>query len=185
MAPGVAEPAPTPVSAGRIAGLNVLCIDNERAVLDGMCVCLSGWGCKGHNGSKRRRSHRPAATRSTPSRISSWLTITSMVAPASRPSPPFAPAERSHTPVIIISADHTPEVQREIRRRGYAFLRKPLKAAALRAPDAPAHGPARHCRRVIERAIACTDAWRLWPTTVAIRCASDRLNWARASRCCR
>jgi CheY-like chemotaxis protein len=36
-------------------------------------------------------------------------------------------------PVIIITADHSAEVQREVRLRGYALLRKPLKAAALRA----------------------------------------------------
>jgi hypothetical protein len=35
--------------------------------------------------------------------------------------------------VIIITADHSAEVQREVRKRGYALLRKPLKAAALRA----------------------------------------------------
>jgi hypothetical protein len=35
--------------------------------------------------------------------------------------------------VILITADHSAEVQRAIRARGYALLRKPLKAAALRA----------------------------------------------------
>jgi two-component system, sensor histidine kinase len=36
-------------------------------------------------------------------------------------------------PAVIISADHSVEVQRDIRRRGFMHLRKPLKAAALRA----------------------------------------------------
>ena len=36
-------------------------------------------------------------------------------------------------PVIIITADHSAEVQREVRLHGYHLLRKPLKAAALRA----------------------------------------------------
>ena len=35
--------------------------------------------------------------------------------------------------MIVITADHSAEVQREVRARGYALLRKPLKAAALRA----------------------------------------------------
>jgi len=35
--------------------------------------------------------------------------------------------------VILITADHSAQVQRAIRARGYALLRKPLKAAALRA----------------------------------------------------
>jgi len=36
-------------------------------------------------------------------------------------------------PALIITADHTPEVQKEIRGHGLGLLRKPLKAAALRA----------------------------------------------------
>jgi len=42
-------------------------------------------------------------------------------------------AAASQPPVIIITADHSAEVQRDIRLRGYGLLRKPLKAAALRA----------------------------------------------------
>ena len=42
-------------------------------------------------------------------------------------------AARSQAPVIVITADHSAEVQREVRLRGFALLRKPLKAAALRA----------------------------------------------------
>ena len=132
VAPGVAEPTPTPVSAGRIAGLNVLCIDNERAVLDGMRVMLSGWGCKvitAQNAAEAIDRLQPGHTK--PDIILADYHLdsgTGLEAVAA-----VRTAERSHTPVIIISADHTPEVQREIRRRGYAFLRKPLKAAALRA----------------------------------------------------
>ena len=42
-----AEPAARSLapSAGRIAGLTVLCIDNEPAVLRGMQALLEGWGC--------------------------------------------------------------------------------------------------------------------------------------------
>ncbi len=40
---------------------------------------------------------------------------------------------RRMRPSIVITADHSAEVQREVRARGYALLRKPLKAAALRA----------------------------------------------------
>jgi len=131
-APGVVEPAPVPVSAGRIRGLNVLCIDNERAVLDGMRVMLSGWGCKvitAQNAAEAIDRLQPGHTKPdiilADYHLDSGTGLDAVAA--------VRTAERSHTPVIIISADHTPEVQREIRRRGYAFLRKPLKAAALRA----------------------------------------------------
>jgi CheY-like chemotaxis protein len=42
-------------------------------------------------------------------------------------------AARSKAPVIVITADHSAELQRQVRVRGFALLRKPLKAAALRA----------------------------------------------------
>ena len=42
-------------------------------------------------------------------------------------------AAGSDLPVIVITADHSAEVQREVRLRGYGLLRKPVKAAALRA----------------------------------------------------
>ena len=32
--------------AGRLAGTVVLCIDNDRAILDGMETLLGGWGCR-------------------------------------------------------------------------------------------------------------------------------------------
>jgi Na+/proline symporter/signal transduction histidine kinase/ActR/RegA family two-component response regulator len=131
-AAGVLEPSAPPLSAGRIAGLSVLCIDNERAVLDGMRLMLSGWGCKvitAQNAAEAIDRLQPGHGK--PDIILADYHLdsgTGLEAVAA-----VRTAERSQTPVIIISADHTPEVQREIRRRGHAFLRKPLKAAALRA----------------------------------------------------
>ena len=40
---------------------------------------------------------------------------------------------RAHAPAIVITADSSAEVQRDARRAGCALLRKPVKAAALRA----------------------------------------------------
>jgi len=130
-APGVLE-RPGSIPAGRIPGLSVLCIDNERAVLDGMRVMLSGWGCKvitAENAAEALDRLQPGHTKPdiilADYHLDSGTGLDAVAA--------VRTAARAHTPVIIISADHTPEVQREIRRRGHAFLRKPLKAAALRA----------------------------------------------------
>ena len=55
--PKAARPCPSP---GRIAGLTVLCIDNEPAVLDGMRALLEGWGCtRAH---WRRAEPRPSSS---------------------------------------------------------------------------------------------------------------------------
>jgi Na+/proline symporter/signal transduction histidine kinase/ActR/RegA family two-component response regulator len=48
-AAAIAEPAPhaaVKAPAGSLAGTVVLCIDNERAILDGMQTLLGGWGCR-------------------------------------------------------------------------------------------------------------------------------------------
>ena len=38
---------------------------------------------------------------------------------------------KTQPPVVVITADHSAEVQRAVRAQGYALLRKPLKAAVL------------------------------------------------------
>ncbi len=38
--------APVRLNVGRLDGTVVLCIDNERAILDGMETLLGGWGCR-------------------------------------------------------------------------------------------------------------------------------------------
>ncbi len=45
----------------------------------------------------------------------------------------IAAAVGRELPAVIITADHSLEVQREVREKGYILLRKPLKAAQLRA----------------------------------------------------
>ena len=121
--------APT---AGRIAGLTVLCIDNEPDVLNGMQALLEGWGCI-----VRTAQNAPEAidelrrTGEQPDIILADFHLdggTGLEAVAALHS-----ATQSQIPVIVITADHSAEVQREIRKLGYALLRKPLKAAALRA----------------------------------------------------
>jgi signal transduction histidine kinase len=44
--PGLAAAAgPTRLAAGALSGLNVICIDNDARILEGMRLLLEGWGC--------------------------------------------------------------------------------------------------------------------------------------------
>jgi signal transduction histidine kinase/CheY-like chemotaxis protein len=118
--------------SGRMAGLNVLCIDNEPTVLRGMQTLLDGWGCR----VVTAQSAAEAARRLDESGTGADIILadyhlddgTGLEAVAA-----LRATARSQAPVIVITADHSAEVQREVRLRGYALLRKPLKAAALRA----------------------------------------------------
>jgi Na+/proline symporter/signal transduction histidine kinase/CheY-like chemotaxis protein len=125
-------PRSTAQSVGRISGLHVLCIDNEQAVLQGMQALLDGWGCRVSNArSAAEALERLGAGAAKPDIILADYHLDDgtgfEVVEAVRA------ATRTQVPAIIITADHTAEVQREARLRGYAMLRKPLKAAALRA----------------------------------------------------
>jgi Na+/proline symporter/signal transduction histidine kinase len=119
-------------SVGRIAGLAVLCIDNEPAVLRGMQTLLEGWGCTVITAESAAEAVRRLgeSARSPDIMLADYHLDdgTGLDAVAA-----LHVGGRSQTPVIVITADPSAEVQREVRKRGFALLRKPLKAAALRA----------------------------------------------------
>ncbi|MEZ5773546.1 MAG: PAS domain-containing hybrid sensor histidine kinase/response regulator [Hyphomicrobiaceae bacterium] len=134
----VVEPQPTtdgeaPATApvGPQAGLCVLCIDNEPAIVESMTLLLTGWGC------------RVIAAENIPDAVA-------VATAGTRPDIILADyhldegtgieaiemirqALGEEVPAAIITADHSPEMQRDVRWRGHALLRKPLKPAALRA----------------------------------------------------
>jgi CheY-like chemotaxis protein len=119
-------------TAGRIAGLKVLCIDNEPDVLNGMQALLEGWGCIAMTAQNAAEAiEQLRRTGDVPEIILADFHLdsgTGLEAVAT-----LQAATKVRAPVIVISADHSAELQREVRTRGFTLLRKPLKAAALRA----------------------------------------------------
>lgn len=125
------EPAPQPYQGG-LAGLSVLCIDNEPAVLSGMEALLTGWSC----------TVRTAPSCQTALELLSELRFEPDVLLADYHLDSgtgvdavlrIRKALERAVPAIIITADHSLEVQREVKSHEFSMLRKPLKAAALRA----------------------------------------------------
>ncbi len=129
----IAEPsvAVAPVG-GRLAGLRVLCIDNEPDVLNALCVLLEGWGCTVlaavSGADAAMRLHGVAAEPDVI--LADYHLDSSTGLEAVRA---LHASLKARPPVVVITADHSAEVQRAVRAHGYALLRKPLKAAALRA----------------------------------------------------
>ena len=127
-----AKPAARGPVQGPIAGCLVLCIDNEPAVLEGMETLLVGWGCKvltASSGSDALEAVEQAKV--VPDIILADYHLdehTGLEAVIG-----LREAINADVPVAFITADHSPEVERELRARGFALLRKPLKAASLRA----------------------------------------------------
>ncbi len=116
---------------GNLAGITVLCIDNERAVLAGMEALLTGWGCKVATAPSKLRAEALITSSFSPDvvladyHLDSGTGVDAVLA--------VRAALQREVPAVIITADHTAEVQRLVRGHGFAILRKPLKAAALRA----------------------------------------------------
>jgi Na+/proline symporter/signal transduction histidine kinase/CheY-like chemotaxis protein len=130
----IAQPAEISVlqPMGSMAGLVVVCIDNEPAVLDGMRTLLTGWGCTVATAADGASAIINAqALGAMPDVILADYQLdedTGLDAIAQlRSTIGGDPAG------VIITANHSPEVQKEVRTRGLTLMRKPLKAATLRA----------------------------------------------------
>ncbi len=115
-----------------LAGLRVLCVDNESSILVGMRSLLSRWGCDVHTASNRKDCAAFIADGITPDlalvdfhldsgdtgiKLMAWL------------------RQQVNAPVpgIVISADGRPELVSQVHAAGLSFLAKPVKPAALRA----------------------------------------------------
>jgi len=119
-------------AAGRLAGTVVLCIDNERAILDGMETLIGGWGC--------RVLTAPDLAAALAAIEASGLEPDGLLVDyhLDGGSGVVAIAElrrrRNHDlPAILITADRSAAVREEARAVGVHVLNKPLKPAALRA----------------------------------------------------
>jgi Na+/proline symporter/signal transduction histidine kinase/CheY-like chemotaxis protein len=134
LAPQISEPAPATAS---LEGLTVLCIDNEKPILDGMRVLIEGWGCHVHSSISVREA---------------MAALDEMEA-----SPDFVIADYHlgrgdgltlidqvrrklgwNVPAVLVTADRDRLLQEEALKMGVSFMNKPLRPAALRATMAQA-----------------------------------------------
>jgi len=119
-------------AAGQLAGTVALCIDNERAILDGMQTLLGGWGCRVLKAADLAEAL--AAIEGSGLHPDGLLVDyhldggNGMVA--------IAELRRRHgrdVPAILVTADRSVHVREEARAAGVHVLNKPVKPASLRA----------------------------------------------------
>lgn len=122
----VAAPAQTELS-----GLNVLCVDNEPAILAGMQSLLSQWGC--HvvcaPGLREALQHWPRAQAPDVVLVDYHLDEETGIDLLQALSLHWHTSLRA----IVISADNSDETRRLVKDQGYLFIPKPVKPASLRA----------------------------------------------------
>ncbi len=123
---------PLRVDPGQLAGMAVLCIDNEPQILDGMEALLGGWGC--HVLKAADLAAAIAATEQHKQPLSGLL-VDYHLDNATGIDVIVALRERfgADLRAILITADRSPRVRDEARRHNIPVIHKPVKPAALRA----------------------------------------------------
>ncbi|GGK38635.1 hybrid sensor histidine kinase/response regulator [Salinarimonas ramus] len=130
--PAMALPAEAPAApAMPLAGLRVLAIDNEPAILEGMRTLLGGWGCRiTVAASLDEATERLRAEPNGPDvviadyHLDEGTGIEAIVA---------LRWKLGDLPAILLTADRTLPVRDEAAEKHIHVLNKPLKPAALRA----------------------------------------------------
>lgn len=124
--------APGRLDVGRLDGTVVLCIDNDRAILDGMQTLLGGWGCRTLGAADLDEAIAAIeASGLEPDGLLVDYHLDGADGVAA-----IAQLRRRldrHVPAIVITADRSPQVREAVHTEGAHLLNKPLKPASLRA----------------------------------------------------
>ena len=112
-----------------LRGLNILCIDNEPKILEGMRLLISGWGCEVQSLASLAEvaDFRSAAPDLVIAdyHLDDGTGIAAILDLRQR----FA----AELPALLLTADRTLEIRAEAERYGIAVQHKPVRPAALRA----------------------------------------------------
>ena len=125
--PGASVSAKTPIS-----GTLIVCIENDRAILDGMKTLLTGWDARviaATDPAEATEAIAAADERITGLLVDYHLDRGNGIAAIRDIRARFGPA----IPAILITADRSPHVRDAAREDGIVVLNKPVKPAALRA----------------------------------------------------
>ena len=115
-----------------LAGLNILCVDNERPILDAMSGLLAGWGCS----VRVARSLKDIASEHI---LEGWLPDLVLMDYHLDQTSGLDAIEwlrhnvGGHLPAALLTADRSAQVRTLAEERGIAVITKPVKPAALRA----------------------------------------------------
>ena len=123
---------PRRADGGQLAGMVVLCIDNDPQILDGMETLLGGWGCTVFKAADLKSAVSALGEAKTMPQgllvdyhLDEGNGIEAIVQLRWR----FG----RDLPAILITADRSPHVREEARARKIQVLNKPVRPAALRA----------------------------------------------------
>lgn len=115
-----------------LAGIRVLCVDNERAVIDAMGGLLDGWGCDVRGARSLKEIDKEGI-------LIGWLPDLVLMDYHLDQTSGLDAIEwlrhnvGGHLPAALVTADRSADVRRLAEERGIPVVTKPVKPAALRA----------------------------------------------------
>jgi CheY-like chemotaxis protein len=141
------EAAPAETSFGT-RGLKVLCVDNERAIIEAMEGLLRHWGCDVRSALSLKQIDRERL-------LEGWYPDLVLMDYHLDQTSGLDAIEwlrhnvGGHLPAALVTADRSPAVRQLAEERGIAVVTKPVKPAALRAAIS---GLANQSRSSVKRA---------------------------------
>ncbi len=130
-APAEASAVPAEVGFGTL-GLKVLCVDNERAIIEAMEGLLRHWGCDVRSALSLKQIDRERL-------LEGWYPDLVLMDYHLDQTSGLDAIEwlrhnlGGHLPAALVTADRSPAVRALAEERGIAVVNKPVKPAALRA----------------------------------------------------
>jgi Na+/proline symporter/signal transduction histidine kinase len=127
-----AMPKPGGGEGSLLENLSVLCVDNEKDILDGMKMLLERWGCNVMLAEDLQQAVEQIRKHGKPGLI----LVDYHLSDQSNGLDVMEHLQRlagETLPAIVITADRSPELEEQVRDQGPGLLRKPIKPAALRA----------------------------------------------------
>jgi Na+/proline symporter/CheY-like chemotaxis protein len=122
--------------AGRLTGTIVLCIDNDRSILDGMEKLLGGWGCRvltAANLTEALAAIDSGGLEPDGLLVDYHLDGDNGISVIAELRRRFGRQDGAALPAILITADRSAHVRDEAEAGAVHLLNKPLKPASLRA----------------------------------------------------
>ena len=126
---------PKPLEMNHHKGQLILCIDNEQQVINGMSSLLDDWGFEVLAASSEHQARGLLANK-VPSMIPNLIIVDYHLDSKVTGLHVIKNMQRNwnkKVPCLVITADYTEEVKKEIESQGYQQLRKPVKPMALRS----------------------------------------------------
>jgi len=128
-----AEPSPAPADSHfGTQGLKVLCVDNERAIIEAMEGLLTHWGCDVRSALSLKQIDKEQL-------LEGWYPDLVLMDYHLDQTSGLDAIEwlrhnlGGHLPAALVTADRSPAVRALAEERGIAVVTKPVKPAALRA----------------------------------------------------